>query len=106
MPPRNRRRRRRERRKRDPSNFGTSYDDIIEKMTPEQCKDSFEDMLGIIIGYSFLEIVDNMLVFFTIGIWKRFSNMRQSYAHASLGFIEESITFLNCYIPNEEVYNT
>ena len=103
MPPKRRRSALREREDRGPQI--TSYD-VIEKMTPEQCNQSFEDMLSILMGYSFMEIIDNMLVFFTLGIWKIFFNMRQSYAHASLSFVEEGYTYLDCYISNEQVYNT
>jgi hypothetical protein len=75
-------------------------------MTPEECNLAFEDDISITFLSSILEIVDDVINFFTFGIWGWFFSMRESYAHATLSALAGAQSYLNCYVPNSLVYSS
>jgi len=75
-------------------------------MTPEECNLAFEDDISLVFLTSVLEIADDVINFFTFGLWGWFFNMREAYAHSTLSALAGSQSYLNCYVPNSLVYSS
>ena len=56
-------------------------------MTPDECNLAFEDDISLVYLTSALEILDNVILFFTLGTWSIFTNLRESYAHSTLASV-------------------
>ena len=78
----------------------------LQAMTPDECNLAFEDDISITFVTSVLEIVDDIINFFTFGLWGWFFNMREAYAHSTLSALAGAQSYLNCYVPNSLVYST
>ena len=79
--------------------------DELRKLTPDECNLAFEDDISLVFLTSVLEILDDVLSFFTFGISGFFINMRESYAHSTLSSLSSALSYLDCYVPNSLVYN-
>ena len=78
----------------------------LQRMTPDECNLAFEDDISLTFFTSVLEVADDVLNFFSFGLWGFFFNMREAYAHGTLSALSGAQTYLNCYVPNSLVYNT
>ena len=75
-------------------------------MSPDECNLAFEDDISLVFLTAILEVMDDVINFFTFGIWSFFFNMREAYAHATMSSLSGAKSYLNCFVPNSLVYNS